>query len=72
MARPKSNTPKTPVHIMVPDDILARIKLMLWSDLEEKIPHGATSEFFVQLAREFFDAKLKPAPTPGASDAAPN
>jgi hypothetical protein len=55
MPRPASINPKTPIHTWLPADLKARIDLYLYSEAEGRIPHAAHSNFFTQLALEFFE-----------------
>lgn len=55
MARPKKVTRTIYKNIGLPEDLVARIELHLFSDLEGKIPFGAQQEFFAALAWKFFE-----------------
>lgn len=57
--RPQKTVKSIQMNISLPEDLAARIKLHLWSDVEGKIPHGVQSAFFEKLLREFF-AKEQP------------
>lgn len=54
MARPKRAVRPVEKSLSLPQDIADRIELMLWSDLEGKVPHGAFSKFIEQAVREWF------------------
>jgi len=56
MPRPPKTIRTVYFNIGIPEDLAARIKLALYSDLEEKIPHGAQQEFFTNLVKEHFNA----------------
>lgn len=60
-----ARTPKTdrPVRreISLPESLDARIQLLLYSPVERRIPHGAVSAFFTELAREAL-SRLPPTP----------
>lgn len=55
MARPKKTTRTVFKNIGLPEDLVARLELHLYSDLEGRIPQGAQQEFFTKLLREFFE-----------------
>lgn len=69
MSRPPKTVRSVYFNIGLPEDLAARIKLALYSDLEEKIPHGAQQAFFVNLVKEHFDAIDKAAATAGQPSA---
>lgn len=54
MARPKKAVKPVEKSLSLPQDVADRIELMLWSDLEGKVPHGAFSKFLEQAVREWF------------------
>ena len=56
MARPKPTIPQIKKTLHLPQDVVARLELELFSDLEGKIPHGAQSELITQLLRNYFAA----------------
>ena len=65
MARPKKTTRTIFKNIGIPEDLVARLELHLYSDLEGRIPQGAQQEFFTKLLRDYFsdlDAAAKGAP----------
>lgn len=51
-----ARTPKTdrPIRreIHLPESIDARIQLLLYSPVERRVPHGALTAFFTELARD--------------------
>lgn len=55
MPRPKHTVPRIQINAMVPEDLVARMKLSLYSDVEERVPHGAQSALIVELLRQHFD-----------------
>lgn len=59
MARGKIAKVIRPVSkkLSVPEDVVARVDLELWSELEGRVPHGAWSELIERLLREHI-AKL--------------
>ena len=54
MARTPNPIKGMPLTTSIPEDVYGRISLYLWSDLEQRIPHGAFSRFITDRAREFF------------------
>ena len=60
MSRPLKTVRTVYLHVGIPEDLAAQLKLHLFSDLEGKIPMGAQQEFFTQLLRAEFAAKEKP------------
>lgn len=54
MARPYNILRPVKFHISLPEDLKAKVDLHLWSQVEQRIPTGKLSEFFTDLARQFF------------------
>lgn len=54
MARPRKVVRTIFKNIAIPEDLVARLELELYSELEGKIPFGAQQEFFSKLLREYF------------------
>lgn len=46
MPRPKSLTPSAELRIAISQDLRTRLDEMLFSELEDRVPHGAYSRFF--------------------------
>lgn len=57
MARPKKVLRTVYTNIGLPEDLVAKVKLELYSEVEGKIPFGAQQEFFSNLLRNYFSAK---------------
>lgn len=57
MPRPRNAIKSIEKNISIPEDLVARVELELWSELEGKVPFGAWKELIVGLLREHF-AKL--------------
>ena len=57
--RPAKTIPSTPINLSIPQDLYARLKLHLWSDVEGRVPHGKQSEFFEQLLRDYFNEQTE-------------
>lgn len=52
MPRPPNIIPSIPLHVMLPQDVLGQLNLLLYSDVEGKVPLGAYQAFFVRKIRE--------------------
>lgn len=57
MGRPKRTVPSVRFGCCLPEDLDNRLSRHLFSEVEERIPHGAKSLFVEDLLREYF-AKL--------------
>jgi len=57
MGKPKKTVPVIFKKIGLPEDLVARIELELFSDLEGKIPFGAQQQFFENLVRKHYAEK---------------
>lgn len=67
MARPKRLMRPVRKNLAVPEDIAARVDLELFSELENRVPHGAWSKFVTELIREHYRRKDAMPPTPCTS-----
>lgn len=54
MARQKNVIPTVEKKLQIAADLCTRMELELYSDVEEKIPYGAQSEFINTLIREHY------------------
>lgn len=54
MARPKKLIRTVYKNIAIPEDLVAKIELELFSEVEGKIPFGAQQEFFTRLLMNYF------------------
>ena len=54
MGRPRYIVPSQQLNLAVPSDLFARLSLHLYSELEQRIPHGAFSRFICEQIREHF------------------
>lgn len=54
MGRPKKTVPPVRFGCCIPSDLNDRLEKHLFSDLEERIPHGAKSSFVEGLIRDYF------------------
>lgn len=52
MARPKKIDRPVEKRIMLPESLVARVELELYSDLEGKVPFGAWQRFLVDIIEE--------------------
>lgn len=55
--RPKSIEGSEPLNLHLPSAIRARLDLLLYSELEGKVPRGAYREFFSARINEFFETR---------------
>jgi len=55
MSRPRNTTRSVDVHIMLPEDLVAQVSLLLYSDLQQRIPLGAQAKFYERAARELLE-----------------
>lgn len=56
MARPKGVIRPVEMSISIPEDLHARLKLELFSEVEGRVPHGRISQLFTLLLRQHFAA----------------
>lgn len=56
MSRHPNPIPPRLLNLSLPEDIHARLTLHLYSDLEQRVPHGAYSRFFAERIREFLSS----------------
>lgn len=60
MPRPFKTIRPVMMNLSIEEDLYARMKLELYSDLEQKVPHGAQSKMINKMLRSHFrsvDAK---------------
>lgn len=55
MPKPKRTIRPVEKSISIPEDIAAKVDLMLFSDFEGRIPHGAWSRLVVGLLRDHLE-----------------
>lgn len=58
MARPPKILPSHAIHLMLPEDIYARLQLHLFREADRCIPRGATQSFFVERLNEYFSGRV--------------
>lgn len=51
MGRPKNVIKSVEKNISIPEDVVCRIDLQLFSELEGRVPHGAWSRLVTKLLR---------------------
>lgn len=51
--RPRKVVRPVQKNLAIPQDIVTKIDLLLWSDLELRVPHGAWQSLIVRLLTEF-------------------
>jgi hypothetical protein len=49
MGRPCNVIPSQKVTICLPQDLLTEVRLLLWSGVEERVPHGAWQKYLIRL-----------------------
>lgn len=52
MARPKMIHPTRLLHVALPEALLTRVDLLLWSEVEQRVPKGAYQAFLVPMIQE--------------------
>ena len=55
MARPKKVQRPVEISISIPEDLNVRMRLELFSEVENRVPHGAISRLVETLLREHFN-----------------
>jgi hypothetical protein len=55
MPRPPAITPNSVLNLAIPKVLRDRLDLLLWSEVEGRVPKGAYMEFFAARLREYFD-----------------
>lgn len=53
MPRPKKTDRPVEKHLPLPTSLVAEVELRLFSELEDKVPHGAWSKLVAQLLHEW-------------------
>lgn len=54
MPAPRNAIPTIPLTTGLPEDLMDRLNLHLFSEVEGRVPKGAYKDFFAQRVREFF------------------
>lgn len=55
MAKPANVIRPRKLTIHLPEDQATRLDLYLWSESQQRVPHGAYQAFFIDRIKEFFD-----------------
>lgn len=56
----KNIIPTVKKLLTLPEDVVAKVDLFLFSDLEQRVPQGAYQAFYVARIKEFFDWQRLP------------
>jgi hypothetical protein len=57
MPRPANIIRPVKLTTTFPEDVMTRLELHLFSDVEGRVPHGAYQQFLCDRIREFFDSR---------------
>lgn len=57
MARPPKILPSHAIHLMLPEDIYARLQLHLFRESDRCIPRGAVQSFFIERLNDYFGGR---------------
>jgi hypothetical protein len=57
MPRPRNPIQTVFINLGIRGDLKAKLDLLLWSTLENRVPHGAYKEFFEELMEAYFKTK---------------
>lgn len=57
MARRPNPVPSEQLNLALPLPVYTQLTTHLWSDLEQRVPHGAYSRFITDLLRLYFTEK---------------
>lgn len=66
MARPRKAVRPVEKNISLPEDLVARVDLELWSELEGKVPFGAWQRYLERLIREDLARRANTSGAPNA------
>lgn len=56
MPKPKLTIPSRKLTVHIPEDVAARVELILISPTQGKVPYGKWAEFVTERLREFLNA----------------
>ena len=62
MPRPKQTVPSAFRNIALPQPLVDKLDVLLYSELEGRIPTGAYKEFFSNLLLQYFEQSRNPCP----------
>lgn len=57
MPKPRHTIRPVRLHIALPEDVAARLDLMLYSEVEQRVPFGARSDYICNLIRKDLEAR---------------
>jgi len=60
MPRPKQTTPSRFLNMALPEPLMDKIDLHLYSEVEGRVPVGAYKAFFSNLALQYFESLQRP------------
>ena len=55
MARPKHTTPTVQLNVSIPEPLMQKLNILLYSEVEQRIPLGAYKELFTRLLEKHFE-----------------
>lgn len=61
MGRPAKAIPSIEKKISIPEDLCSRLDIMFFSELENRVPHGAWSRYITKLIREDLNGRAEKA-----------
>ncbi|MEK6849358.1 MAG: hypothetical protein AABY01_02185 [Nanoarchaeota archaeon] len=59
MGRPALINPTVSIHMQIRSDLMTKVDLLLYSNVEGKVPYGAYQRFFTERLNEYFDNLAK-------------
>lgn len=66
MPKPKRVDRPVSKHLHFPESTASKVELLLYSELEERVPHGAWQKFITGLIEEHFEKRARHAQALGA------
>ena len=57
MPRPRNSIETIFLNVGIRGDLKAKLDLLLWSELEGRVPHGAYKVFFEKLLESYFTSQ---------------
>lgn len=55
MSRPKNTIRPASKNLQLPSDLVAKVDMALWSDLEGRVPHGAWAKLVTSLLNDYLN-----------------
>lgn len=59
MGRPTLINPTVSIHMQIRRDLMTKVDLLLYSNVEGKVPYGAYQRFFTERLNEYFEKFAK-------------